>query len=436
MSQLLLRDLLADVAEGAPPVDPRVVDSALGQARRRRAARWIALPAASLVVVVLAALALLGGLPQLRGDALQPAAGEAPPTVPTTIEDFSYLTAPVGRAPAGRAIAVLSYYKMDLVRTVVLGADRDTYRLLEPEQQDTAEYGSAVLSPDGSVAAVERSAGAIDLLNLGTGAVKHLQLPNREGRAEVLAFSPDGKTLAAGVRTAAGGTAVPYLVDVQTSTAAQLLTRGVSELAFSPDGQRVAVQSGGEITVVDRAGRALRVIDIAATGAQLGGRNAWSPDGRFLVTVHTPGGGPVPCTFRFIPVDPATPAADVPAPRKYTDTRMVGWRSPTEMVLEEYQAPNFLLTVRNVRTADRTVLATVGGGTVDAVAAGLLSELEKRPAGKPDFGPWPAWLWWTLGLGTLLLALTTLVLVWVGRWAIRVNRRPFPPVPPASPPSL
>jgi sterol desaturase/sphingolipid hydroxylase (fatty acid hydroxylase superfamily) len=84
------------------------------------------------------------------------------------------------------------------------------------------------------------------------------------------------------------------------------------------------------------------------------------------------------------------------------------------------------VSIVDLGTGQRRVVSSITGGVVTAVAAGLLTEAGTRPDGDPDFGPWPNWLWWLIGGGALALVLVTVVLVWVARWAIRVNRRPLP----------
>ncbi|MCW2502639.1 MAG: hypothetical protein JWO79_923 [Actinomycetia bacterium] len=418
MGQLDLQELLASTAAEVRPAGPDVIERAVADARRRRGRRLVIVP--SLLTVIAAAGLLL--VPVVRPAPLVPGGGREP-GFPAVTEDFSYLTANARTAPAGRALAVVQYYWWDSVRTVVLGADRDTYRDLDPGLGSASFYGQAVLSPDGTLAAIARGAGQVELVTLRTGKVRTLRLADPSFEAVVYAFTPDGRTLAAGLRTHLSDASQPVLVDVARGTIVPLPLRAVSEFAFSPDGQRIATQSGGLVSISDRSGVVRRSFPALRSEARLGGPNAWSPDGRYLVTVHESGGGSGPAEFAFLPVDPADKGA--PAPRSYPAASLLGWRSGSELVLGESTGPGQRVSVVDLVSGREQVVSSITGGAVTAVAAGLLTEAGTRPPGDPDFGPWPSWLWWLLGGGVLVLALVSVALVWVARWAIRVSRRPL-----------
>ncbi|MDQ1645140.1 MAG: hypothetical protein QOJ50_1324 [Cryptosporangiaceae bacterium] len=417
MGQLDLQELLAGAAAEARPAGPDLIERAVADARRRRGRRLVAVP--SLLAVVTAVALLL--VPVVRSAPLLPAAGGGP-GFPAVTAGFSHLTANARTAPAGRAIAVVQYYWWDSVRTVVLGADRDTYRDLDPGLGSASFYGQAVLSPDGTLAAVARGAGQLDLVTLRTGKVRTVRLSEPSFQAVAYAFSPDGRTLAAGLTTHLSDAGPLLLVDVARGSITPLPLDGVSEFAFSPDGQRIATQSGGVVSISDRSGVVQRSFPVPRSEARLGGPNAWSPDGRYLVTVHESGGGGGPAEFTFLPVDPADKGA--PATRSYPAASLLGWRSGTELVLGENRDPGQLISIVDLVSGRRQVVSSVTGGAVTAVAAGLLTEAGTRPAGDPDFGPWPSWLWWLLGGGVLVLALVSVAFVW-GVRAIRASRRPL-----------
>lgn len=393
MGQLELQDLLSEVADGVEPAGPDIVDRALGQARRRRALRLAAVPA---LVAAVAAVVLVP--PQVRTDTLQPATPSgADPAIPRALPEYSNLTAHAKDAPGGRAVAILNYYVRDTPRAVALGADASTYRRLGPDG-DVLYFDGAVLSPDGTRAALALPGGAIGIQNLRTGTITPIGPAANGDRVRQLGFSPDGKMLLV-VRSGNGIT----LLAAQNSIEVPLLPLIPDAFAFSPDGQRIALQFKGLIRIVDRAGKTLNEIDIASTGARLGGPNAWSPDGRFLVTVHTPGGGNVPCTFRFVPTGKS---ADAPQQQIITDGAMVAWRGDAEILVQEGNGATNVLTARGVRTGSRTVLADLRDAYVSSVATGLIGTAEARPPGDPDFGPWPTWL-----VASIVVACTLLVLL-------------------------
>jgi hypothetical protein len=402
MGQLELRDLLSDVAGGVEPAGPDLVDRALSQARRRRAVRLAAVPAAALVAALAAATLML---PQARTDSLQPAApSENVPAMPRKLPGFSLLTAHAKDAPAGRALAILDYYYRDTPRVVALGADANTHRRLGPDG-DALYFGGAALSPDGTRAALALPGEAISIQDLRTGRITSLRPASTSAgdRRARIGFAPDGDTVLV-IRTDQGAA----LVNARTGAETKLLAQTPDEFAFSPDGQRIAVQFGGLIRIVDRTGKTLREIDIASTGARIGSTQAWSPDGRFLVTVHAPGGGNVPYTFRFVATDGDISATDVPPARIITDGSMVAWRNNQEILVQERTGDASVLTVRGVRSGSRTVLADLGGASVSFVAADLIGTAGSRPAGDPDFGPWPTWLVIASVAGAALLVLLVL----------------------------
>ena len=145
---------------------------------------------------------------------------------------------------------------------------------------DRIYFPVEVTSPNGTAAASARSDGSIELRNPVTGIVR-TRLPSRHVGINRLAFSSDGKRIAAGYWD---GTAVVW--DVASGRRLRTIAahNGVVEgLAFSPDGTELA--TGGEDT-------AAKIWDIR-TGKNvltLGGHTfaladvAFSPDGTRLAT--------------------------------------------------------------------------------------------------------------------------------------------------------
>ena len=117
--------------------------------------------------------------------------------------------------------------------------------------------------------------------------LQHTRLTSASGVESMPALSPDGKWFVY-VSTAAGNPDI-YLQSVGGQTAINLTKDSLAiddDLAFSPDGERIAFRStrdGGGLFVMGRTGEAPRRVGP-------GGRNpAWSPDGQSLVfsTVST-----------------------------------------------------------------------------------------------------------------------------------------------------
>jgi RNA polymerase sigma factor (sigma-70 family) len=159
----------------------------------------------------------------------------------------------------------------------------------------------AALSPDGAILATLAAGPAVVLYEAATG--KELRRLQAKGqRINALAFSPDGKTLA--VRT---GTERIQLWDVATGKPLRALgeepepglrqavvLRGVvgtmtRDLAFSPDGRLLAAGGGqNQIRLWDTAsGRKLR--ELTLTDGQVVKHFAFAPDGRSLAAVNLDG---------------------------------------------------------------------------------------------------------------------------------------------------
>jgi WD40 repeat protein len=99
-----------------------------------------------------------------------------------------------------------------------------------------------------------------------------------------VAFSPDGKTLAAG---SADGTVRFWNVATQQSAGGSLIdrqARGVLSLAFSPDGKTVATgNTDGSVRLWDAATRRPIGVPFIADAGQVNSV-AFSPDGKILAS--------------------------------------------------------------------------------------------------------------------------------------------------------
>ncbi len=141
------------------------------------------------------------------------------------------------------------------------------------------------------------------------------------------------------------------------------------------------------------------------------------------MTVHAPGGGKVPYTFRFVATDSGIAATDVPPTQIITDGSMVAWRNNQEILVQEGIGDTTVLTVRGVRSGSRTVLAELGEARVSSVATALIGTAGSRPAGDPDFGPWPTWLVIAIAIVTAIVVGAALLVLLVLR---RIRRRLSP----------
>jgi tricorn protease len=153
------------------------------------------------------------------------------------------------------------------------GASRPTR--VEAEVQ---EFG---LSPRGE-RALFVARGDVFTVPIENGPVRNLTHRSRS-REKLARWSPDGRTIAY-VSDAAGEDQV-YLVDQAGAGSPKALTstlrRGVSALAWAPDGARLAMVDGqGGLLVLNLADRVLNEVAREAGGAEVD--LAWAPDGQFL----------------------------------------------------------------------------------------------------------------------------------------------------------
>jgi WD40 repeat protein len=134
-------------------------------------------------------------------------------------------------------------------------------------------------SPDGKTLAAARGDNTVALWDLATR--KPRAVLRHERRPLALAFSPDGKTLAAG-----GGDSFAKLWDVATGTEKRALEHDlvdVGALAWLPDGKTLAVGAGKHVQLWDApAGKKTRLL--AKHRAPVSGV-AVSPDGATLATL-------------------------------------------------------------------------------------------------------------------------------------------------------
>ena len=357
--------------------------------------------------------------------------GTAAVALPDRLAGYSYLTADVADAPPGRAVAIFQrgfgVELFDTPQAVVLAADDDVYRRLGAAESrsgttDQGDPGPMLLSPDGlQVALGDRDSRSADLavLDLGSGDVTTHELPDARSVIPV-AWAPDGSRVAylsddTPTNPYSGGPIVGALVVLDLASGEATAVPGgedVSAAAFSPDGAELAVQrtrGSGGLAVVDLASGAVRRVD--ATGS-LAGPDAWSPDGRLLALVGAPGLSFVDPGGTGTPLTLAGPAPD----------GVLGWTGSREVaVLESPDSDNATITAYALDGGSRplTAISNLGSYGIGRIqlASGLIADLQARPAGTPDHGPWPPAF--RIGVALVLGLAIALVVVLVDR-----RRRP------------
>lgn len=191
------------------------------------------------------------------------------------------------------------------VDSALTAARTDAYRRV-PDSADSIAGITALLSPDGRRLAVEDG-----LIDVTTGHLVRLA-PDRSGdRREPEAWSPDGRELATveytepeslppttytGEWTNPVTRASLAVVDIATGHETTIADLNLTTpydgwlAAFSPDGSKLAYQSGDQVVVVTRSGQAVSHFTVT-NGTRLAGKGAWTRDGGGLALVtQTPCG--------------------------------------------------------------------------------------------------------------------------------------------------
>jgi len=438
----------------APPDLPqRLLRLGRRSVRRRRLAGVLAVAA----VLVVATVAVPPAVRYLDSDRPPQQTGQdtGQPSLPDQFARRSVFTADLDRAPTGRAIALYTYGNAELFhdsRSLVVGADADTYRRVPAIESRYSSHGaspSALLSPDGTRIAVGSLQVASDvvLVDLATGRSREYPT-NRPGSITLLAWSPDGRYVAYRTSTPLPVDQVPddncpqtatdfdeyagselAVLDLVTGESTGHLELGsVCRAAYGPDG-RLAVQAGRTISILTTSGERERQLPVP-DGFDLVPDVAWSPDGTRLVASASSF-----TDHRLEFLDPtgtrATAAPELNLSRASAYMPVLGWRSATSLLLQDW-APDggsfeigsgpYESTIAEVPIdgSPGRVLATFSTatdcefGSQDCMvndlhlATGLIGQMTVRRAGPPEYGPWPPRLVtaFVLAAGILVVGVT------------------------------
>lgn len=202
-----------------------------------------------------------------------------------------------------------------------------------------------------------------------------------------LAWSPDGRSIAIAqlklvwYAVPGGANADVHwmelaVLDLDTgeyrgiTTASGKFTSGFA-VAFSPDGQRIAFQSGDQLSVVDLNG-AVKSTTTLPKGALLAGKAAWTPNGVGIAIAV-----PTKCCdraaddwiVRLANPETGSLAAGSPFPivRHAVAIRVVGWSGPTEPVAVVFHPEP--VTYRSDWPGERTRFGLVRRADVMALRA-------------------------------------------------------------------
>ncbi|GAA3386843.1 hypothetical protein [Cryptosporangium minutisporangium] len=355
------------------------------------------------------------------------------PSYPTDPEALPLWMADVSESPSGRAIALA-----DNTNYVVYAADSNRVREVSAIAERTdAEYATVTmqLAPDGSRLAVGDASGYFNdvlIIDLVTGREQRFGLGSTaSGVTEVLAWSPDGRSLAVGVDglyvlNLESGRATKIADPSDAITKADLLPGEeptdesvptsdsvTGQAAFSPDGRSIAYDDGVDVEIyrVDGAGAPTLLTD---RSVWLAGAAAWSPDGkRILVTRDET--ADVDGATSVLAIDVATRTATRVVTLKYEEfsqPQPIGWRAPAEVLLSGLDADSAVVVDAYGLDGTRGErVLEFGYSTISAqFASELIATATAQDAGFAG-GPTPTGWRVAVGVGTgLVTALVCAVL--------------------------
>jgi len=423
-----IRSALREIAEAAAV--PVKENARWHKPSTRSERRW---PVAALAGVAVAAIvAVVALMPGVWSTGLPVAASDRP-SLPEQFPPYSFAQGTLD-GPFGRAIALYTngtgHEDWTFSQVIVAGADRNSYRRVPlPKYPNNMGNVAALLSPDGTKVVAGDPHGVITVIDLMMGGSRRYPT-GYSIRTAPLAVSPDGGRVAfvAFAEHVQEGTL--YLLDLGSGEVSPALGTMVEHVAFSPDGA-LAYQMGRTIHIRDRDGAAERQIMLASEAVLLAGPHAWTPDGRFLLTIVTGPGrldGNIiysgDRTYVFVaadgsgsPVPQAIPGNDL-MPMSWGPP-ILGWRSPTTMLVStgdvDGTTSNLIVEV-DISGSGHRVISRFRVGPRDdlavgdvQLATGLLAGATMRSGAGPDRGPWPTWAVVTLALCFAPMAVTVLV---------------------------
>jgi hypothetical protein len=392
--------------------------------------------------------------------------------MPAQIGAPSPLTSFVGSSPLGHASVIFTapswWYDGSIGRIALVGAVTDDYRLVSEDVGGNAGE-QAVLSPDGGrLATVGR---ITDLVTGESTALPALDaefvVPQAWSRAgdqvAVIAYVAPYATQPDGVMVPTTTKAALHLVNAASGAATRLADLdpgGVVDgwtVAFAPDGERIAFQTGRTVVVTRRDGVETARFDIPP-GSRLAGRGAWTPDGHLTLVTQRRccDGDAYQSRWTLSMVDASTGAVTTPAWTELSEVaavRLLAWSPDGRALIVAYDPEpgtpvvdfdtgrgtlGTQLTdyewIRSARVlsvgpgAPPTVLVA---GTADQVALSVdaadnvLASGAVRP-GRPPYWTFERMVLWALPVAGVLLVLAggvTLVVITAVRRRTRARQR-------------
>lgn len=343
----------------------------------------------------------------------------------------------------------------------LVGAHADRYRVFLNGEPESPAGQEVVLAADGR--RVAHPGGSFDdahvrIIDLGTGRTQDVPSAVKgSGGSFPVGWSRDGRWIA--VRDAISddqGTFNESVLSIVDLRNGQWRRLGVGRtidgfsVAFAPDGRRFAYQIEGTVTVATLDGSAAGTSFHVSDDQALGGKGAWTPDGRSLTLVERQGSG---WTLRY--VDPVTGAATggpaTPVVTGMTAIRLLAWRQDGSALVAAFE-PHPKSPTRfdqpvpldqrtyygEVRRVDLLALAP-GGATPTTVlssedgvraidVADDVAVTGRTRAGHPPEGFGPRFWFWT-GLATVTVVSVYLfrrrweILTGPSRWQFQLVRR-------------
>lgn len=389
--------------------------------------RWPAAALAGLAVVaIVAAVALAAGWQSRRPQPVVAAGGE--PTLPEEFPGYSLVQGDMD-GPFGRVIAFYhngtGHEDFSFSQLIVAGADENKFRRVDLESPQPSGPIYARLTPDGTKLVAGAAHGVITVIDLLSGQRRDYPTAATQFTAP-LAVSADGRRVAYSVYGQFAEEGIVYLLDLPTGQVSAALGVNARHVAFSPSGA-LALQIDQTVKVAGWSGEVAREIQLPDS-TELAGPQSWTPDGKFLVTVHTGQSEP---RYAFQPVDPATTPVPQPisarglVPGAWGD-HVLGWRSPSTMLVSGSDVngttSNLIVEVDIAGGAHRVIGRFRVGPNDDLavgdvqLATGLLAEMGTRSGANPDRGPWPTWTIVTAVLCLVVVALIVIVARRPRRW--------------------